>query len=150
MHKIRRKNKKRTKQKVNVFLKYFSKSQNKTLSLILLFSSLSVCNCLFHSSTLEVDSCKAFVSLVLLLFKVWSSISHFLAFVELKNKFKKKCDWKLIINKLNNEFRNLCASANLSLSFSYLSCASVDDCGNAIEHDCFSLFEYLGLSVNNW
>ena len=58
-----------------------------TLCFILVFSSFNVCNCLFHSSTLAVDSCRAFVNLVLLLFNVCSSISHFLALVELKKKY---------------------------------------------------------------
>lgn len=47
------------------------------------FSSLYVCNCRFHSSTFAVDSCRALVNRLLLLFSVVSSISHFLALAQL-------------------------------------------------------------------
>lgn len=47
------------------------------------FSSLYVWSCRFHSSTFAVDSCSALVKRMLLLFNVASSISHFLALVQL-------------------------------------------------------------------
>src|SRR6056300_1623005 len=52
----------------------------------LVFSSLYEFSCLFHSSTLAVDSCKAEVNRALLFFKVASSTSHFFAFEELKKR----------------------------------------------------------------
>mgnify|MGYP007048732757 CR=1 FL=1 len=58
-----------------------SSSMRPTFSLE--FSSLYEFSCRFHSSTLDVDSCNADVSLALLFFNVVSSTSHFLALAEL-------------------------------------------------------------------
>ena len=57
-----------------------------TFDLILLFSSFKFCSCFFHSSTFAVDSCSAFVSLVLLFLSVCSSISHLRQFEELEGR----------------------------------------------------------------
>ena len=62
--------------------------QNPTFAFILLFSSLYADSCFFHSSTLDVLSCKAVVSLALLFFNVCSSSSHFLALFELQDQRK--------------------------------------------------------------
>lgn len=49
------------------------------------FSSLYVCSWRFHSSTLAVDSCRALVNRMLLLFSVDNSISHFFALAQLRH-----------------------------------------------------------------
>ena len=61
------------------------------------FSSLYACNWRFHSSTLAVDSCRAFVSRALLFLSVASSTSHFFALAELHylNKNKNNYLWGL-------------------------------------------------------
>lgn len=51
-------------------------SKSAYLSFILAFSSLYNCSCLFHSSTLAVDSCNALVNLALLVLRVVNSICN--------------------------------------------------------------------------
>lgn len=76
---------------------------------------------LFNHFNLVWLTCNALVNRILLFLSVANSISHFLAFAELKGN-----EQNIYIIQFNiyKTLTHLCANANLSLSFSYLSCCS--------------------------